>query len=174
MRGDSRASEYTRCLAREIYCSEITRVRQTPLLSLSFLVFLVDGRSSVSSFGYQLSTLHGARLRVSFLLFSFHSTHFLFLWSHSLRERRAKDKSPFDRHELRMLNFIYTTRFFDQLILILDILFVLISRCHINVNQNQCQFSLYHRYIFLLYFWTLFVIFKCFALIISFTRRKIY
>lgn len=167
MRGDSRANEYTRCLAREIYRSEITRVRQTPLLSRSFLVFLLDGRSSVSSFGYQLSALHGARLRVSFLLFSFHSTHFLFLWSHPLGERTARDKSPFDYHGLRILNLFALCDFFDRLLLILDTF--LISLHHINFVP------FYHRYIFLFDFRVLFISKKILRFNNKrFTCRKIY
>jgi len=85
MHGDLRMSECTRFLPREIYCSEITRVRETflrPFLSLfldlsarrAFLDFFF------TSFGYQLyQLLHGTQLRVSFLPFSFLSTVFFLL-----------------------------------------------------------------------------------------------
>lgn len=142
MRGDLRASEYTRCLARKIYRSEITGVRQRPLFSLflSFLVFLVDG-SSVSSFGYQLSALHGARLRATYLLFSFPSNTF-FSSRHILSENEGSKINPrliVACHGLRILSFICTTWFWDDIFTILlhDIdQFInpwsLMSLCHIT------------------------------------------
>lgn len=107
------------CLACEIYCSEITRVRQRPLLTLSlFLSFLIFLKTDAPQFPLSVIShqLYTELACVSYFCCFLSVQHFFFsLVTFSLGEWRAEDKSPFDCYVSRITNFklyLYYARFF--------------------------------------------------------------
>lgn len=189
MRGDSRASEYTRRLAREIYCSEITRVRQRPLLFLFLSFFLgLSGRRS-SGFAprfllrfFRLSAISSTRSSSPARLVSavFFSLNTFFFSRHILSKNERPKINPrliVTCQGLRILSFICATRFLEWRV------FTLLSR-DIDQSINPCSWcrSVISPLflLFLLYFY--FFIFECYLFFYEilrfinkrFTCRKIY